>query len=273
MKKSEFVKVLTEKASEYGEVAVQQISRVNVNYLGLYVKRDNVPTPVVNLDKLYAHYCEHNNNIEYYFQELEDVLSIDVPFDFSSIDVANWEWVKDHLYFRLMGHVVNGICRPVADLYLVPYIHITDDDSAAVRVTAELIDSWGVTVDEVFDQAKANQETLRPVSIKNLATVLGIREKLPIYIVTTKSKVSGASAILYSGVADRVRELIGGDFYIIPSSVHEVLVLPKSEINDVSGLIDLVVRVNQEEVAEDDRLSDSIYTYDFEAETLKRLSA
>ena len=272
LNKAEFVKLMQKKAEEYGEVEIQTVSRVNLDYLGMYVKRNNVPTPVINLDAFYDHYCETGNDPESYFEYIDEALNMHRNFNFDPHRISDWDWAKDKLYFRLLGNVVNGICIPVADMYLVPYLYITEDDSATVRITTELIDAWGVTTDDVFAQAKENQSIIRPFTIDNMSDVLGCDIDIPLYVVTTENHTYGAAAILYPGVAEQVREIVGEDFYLLPSSVHEMLALPKSMAGSMMGLTRVVVEANRTAVAEDDQLSDSVYVYDFVANTLKKVS-
>lgn len=271
MLKSEFITAMQDIAGQYGETITQEVIRAGNRYLGMYLKKDGVPTPVVNLDMLYERYRDTediDDCIDYVIEVL--TTEVDPPYDVHNI--VNWDWVKGRLYLRLIGKMTDGICRPVADMYQVPYVQFDNRGNSNVQVTPQLLAAWDVSIDEVFDQAESNQELFRPALIDNLADVMGIKEEVPIYIVTTINKVFGAGAILYSDTAIKLRSLLGGDFYILPSSVHEMLVLPKSMVNDTQGLLAIVAAVNNENVAPSDKLTDSVYTYDFANHTLVAVS-
>ena len=59
-----------------------------------------------------------------------------------------------------------------------------------------------------------------------------------------------------------------GDVYIIPSSTEEVLIIPKTEADDLDGLVKIVKSVNEGHVAPEERLSNNVYEYNFESHML-----
>jgi len=272
MEKSKFISIMAASAAKYGKVEFKEVQKVNETYYGMYIDVVNKPTPVVNLDTLYDFYCE-TEDIEACLDRVNEILT--TVFDHSIIleNITNWEWVKEHLYLKLFGHVVNGICRPVADLYLVPYVDLPEDSNATVCVTPDMLDSWEVSIDDVFDAAIEAQPKIRPVVIRSLAEIFGIEDDdCPMYVVTCEDHYCGASAILYPGVAERIQANLG-DFYIIPASVHETLVVPKLLNDDLERLTNMVKDVNEKDVPDGDKLSDSVYVYDFEDKTIKQATA
>ena len=58
MKMSEFIDLMKTAAEPYGEVVVDEVVRASARYVGMYVKKDGVPTPIANLDMLYERYLE-----------------------------------------------------------------------------------------------------------------------------------------------------------------------------------------------------------------------
>lgn len=260
MKKTEFIEEMRAYARNYGEVIIEEINKTNCTYLGLAIRKNNVPTPVVNLDKLYEAYKAEELNINECFEEVERILSMKQPFNPSVI--TEWNTAKERLYLRLFGSIApDTIYRKVADMFLVPYLQIEELDGATVRVTPQLLDVWGITEEEIFELARANQEKIRPATITNMAELLGVKDKAPLYVISTETGVCGASAILYKGMADKIRDKIGGDFYILPSSIHEVIAVPKALGNSVDDLVHLVSTVNSADVDEEDRLTETVYMF------------
>ena len=89
-----------------------------------------------------------------------------------------------------------------------------------------------------------------------------ITEDVPeLLCVTNESGINGAVCIVTPKMQQKLAETVGGDYYVLPSSVHEILVLPKAGEINCAELQAMVQRINQETVSEDERLSDHIYEY------------
>ena len=84
---------------------------------------------------------------------------------------------------------------------------------------------------------------------------------MPMFVATNKSKINGASVILYDGLLAKFAEKVGGDFYILPSSIHETILLPAAGDMDVDYLIGMVRSINAAEVSPEEILSDNVYKY------------
>lgn len=262
MRRTEFIENIKDyvESNYEGEVIVEEINKSTIPYTGLYIRQGvGVPTPVVNLDLFYSKFSD---NLDRCYREVNKVLNTKAPNNYMISKITDWKCAKDRLFLRIVRSQISDLCRKFADLWIVPYLQVDDDGEAVTKVTSALTEIWGVSSDEVFEQAQINQVTLRPVIVKSLASELGMPEAdMPMYVVT--SGCCGASAILYDGVVDMLREKVGGSFYILPSSIHEVIIVPKS--GDVDSLIDMVTTMNNAVVAEDERLSNSVYTYDFDS--------
>ena len=81
-------------------------------------------------------------------------------------------------------------------------------------------------------------------------------------VATTRDSFMGASVIQYPGFMEQAAEQVGGDFFVLPSSIHEVLIIPDDGHQDYHELEAMVQSINQAEVAPADRLSDHVYHYD-----------
>ena len=92
---------------------------------------------------------------------------------------------------------------------------------------------------------------------------------VPMYILTTKSRCFGASALLYDHVLSEFDGLIEGDLYILPSSVHEVIVTPACGGFSGFELERMVTEINKECVPDYEVLSNRVYFYDREKDELR----
>ena len=80
-----------------------------------------------------------------------------------------------------------------------------------------------------------------------------------------------ASMICYPGVLHRMSTIVGGDYYLIPSSIHEMIFMRIDNAIDPKDLLKMVKTVNCEVVAEGDILADSLYFYDSKHDELRVL--
>ena len=88
------------------------------------------------------------------------------------------------------------------------------------------------------------------------------------YVLTNQSKTNGAGVLVQDGVREKVGGMIGSDFYVLPSSIHEVLIVPDNGNMRLAELEDMVREVNATQVAPEDLLSDKVQYYDLETKTL-----
>ena len=82
------------------------------------------------------------------------------------------------------------------------------------------------------------------------------------YVATVPDKISGAGVIAYQEFMDQAAEKLGGDFYILPSSIHEILLVKDDGNVDFKDLKAMVEEVNATQVAPEEKLTDSVYHYD-----------
>lgn len=83
-----------------------------------------------------------------------------------------------------------------------------------------------------------------------------------LFVLTNEEGLNGAGTVLYEGILDSFSDQIKGGFYILPSSIHEVLLVPEKEGSDPAALSELVKEVNRTVVDEGEILSDRIYYYE-----------
>ena len=85
------------------------------------------------------------------------------------------------------------------------------------------------------------------------------------YVASVPDKIHGAGVLAYQDFMDQAAERAGGDFFILPSSIHEVLIVPDNGNMSLSDLEAMVKEVNATQVAPEDKLTDSVYHYDSQA--------
>ena len=160
-----------------------------------------------------------------------------------------------------------------------------------IHVSEEILTLWGKTFDEMYDIALENTMRKYPERIEPLEDVLkdflgecafGLagsagsvpREKSPcfkspFYYLGTTRALQGVVVLLYPGILKKAYEIVGEPFFVIPSSINELLILPCSYEPDHKHLDNLVWEVNTYVLDREEVLSDELYVYDPEEDTLK----
>lgn len=131
---------------------------------------------------------------------------------------------------------------------------------------------WGTNHLELMRIATENTVRLYEPEYKNLKNVIGeLCEELPdcikeedcnLYVLTNKQKTYGATCMLYDGELDKLAEAMEGSFYIIPSSVHEIILLKDTGVERADDLHAMIKEVNENHLLTEEVLSDYPYYYD-----------
>jgi hypothetical protein len=129
---------------------------------------------------------------------------------------------------------------------------------------------WEVSEEELWENIRDNAPKIAPVKVQGLPDVLqrltGCEDSLfpicGIYVVSNTADCLGAGAVFYPGVLKEISDDLESDLYIIPSSIHEVLVMPASDMSiDPEGLCSIIHEVNTSTVSDEEILSDNLYIY------------
>ena len=197
----------------------------------------------------------------------------------------NNENVRKTIVYKLVNYQKNKKLledvpyKRVLDLAVVFYCLIEQRKgvSATALIHNEHLRIWNVTEDEIYNDALKNTPVLLAGSIVPMSKILSeIAGTAPVdndekvceytgedilYVLTNSSRVNGAACILYDNLLKKFANDVHSDLYILPSSVHEVIIVPKKNAFDKSELADMVREVNEQGVSQDEILSDNVYEY------------
>ncbi len=271
-----------------GKIEIHRVQKNNRKELdGLMVLREGCSVaPALYLNEYYDDYqkgCTLGSIVgeitDFYKYGKDDTKGIDMDF------YRDYEKVKEHVMFRVINYEKN---REL--LEKVPYIHVMDlamvfyckyNHSRLGNIMILIYNShlqmWKVEAVDLYEDAMENTPKKLPVELRTMAEImresimgeeLELTEKelenFPmdesIYVLTNYLRQYGAAAMFYPNVLNRFSMAVGGDFYIIPSSVHEVLLLPARDYKQ-EHLQQMVVQVNETQVAPEEVLSNSVYRY------------
>ena len=252
-----------------------------------FLKQGSSLAPTLYIEDLYAYYADGHPVEEVACDAVATIkksFSIDLPFSEDDMDISE---MKDDMRPRLLSKERNrAIAKKVPHMDvgggLMMIADVVRGDYRAM-ITKEILSGTGISEKELFKIALGNlskddavlyelaevvdaQTEGKADFLKNERTVKDMDE---VFLLSNKDMFWGAAALFYPGVIDRLHELMG-DFYVIPASVHELLVLSVSADFDPKNVIGVVRTANRSVVRGNDILSDDIYVC--ESDKLKRVA-
>ena len=162
---------------------------------------------------------------------------------------------------------------PWMDLAIVEFVllEVSPYGTATVLVRKEHLEIWGLTEAQLFDEAKKNTPILLPYQFCPMRKLLreicpyavdeGEEEEESLYVLSNKLRSFGAASMLYDGILEKVGQKLGENYYILPSSIHEVIVVPESKSPVKQDLEEMVREINETQVEEEEVLSDRVYYF------------
>lgn len=198
-----------------------------------------------------------------------------------SAQIVDYERAKEFLCVEVVGTERNKEMlekiphTDVENMSLVYRVQLGKDDSglSTVLVTNQMLGNYGVSAEQLHADAMESSARIRPAAImsmqKMMAEMMGMSVEdmppemaLPLFVVTNEDKVMGAAAVFYPEVMEHAAKELNGSYFVLPSSVHEVLLFPDDGETEVGALQAMVREINANEVQPRDRLSDQVYHYD-----------
>ncbi len=189
--------------------------------------------------------------------------------------VMDKDVVRENLFLKLINHEKNKEMLegcpyiPFHDLAITfRYLVKHDEEGIASAILRDKeMELWNLTTDGAFRLAQENTMRLFPMKLAKMNDMLppGLTEisQCPdMYVLTNRQQINGATCILYRNVLEQFGEQVECGFYILPSSIHEVLFLPDCCDIDADYLKKSVREINACAVADMDYLSDNVYYYD-----------
>lgn len=283
------VATLKESLGEAYEIQVTEVVKNNnIHLTGVVItKRPANVSPTIYLNQYYQKYQEEGNfqqtvgeMMALYEQQAKE-LQLDMSF------FTDFTQVKERLYHKLVHYEKNKkMLEDVPhirwnDLAVVFYYAMEQDvvGRATITIRKEHLAIWKQEEGMLFAIAQENMRRDMPellVPMKELLEEMtGVElEKqydVPMYVLTNKEKIFGASVLLYSEKLQELAEKTGKNLLILPSSVHEVLLMPDEEDQEYGFYRQMVEEVNTTQVDPEEVLSYSLYCYDRQKKEIKEI--
>ena len=233
-------------------------------------------SPSLRLDYFYDEYLG-GRSLSDICECIESV--VNTQPDFSETDFSlSWKRVKDSIIYVVINRESNEeYLRDVPHIDFLDFSIVFKIDTiflniaGMISITNEIMDVLGVGIGELTEAAKKNTPLLMPIKTLLLPDMIeelcGGREHLPgdfpdVLVCTNEDKHYGASCILYDDFSESIDEFDVKDCYVIPSSVHEVLLIKDDGSDNRDCLEDMVRCVNEEtDLPETDFLSNRVYKF------------
>ena len=292
--KEKFIEDVSDRLYEQGaevNISVHEVNKLNESYEAITVTPEGSNIGVnVGIDKFYGAY-ENGTPYEEVVDKAVDVVAHGIAqrpeFDIDSL--TDYSQMKEKLAMEVVSAEANKDLletvphKNMEDMAVVyRFVLSSDDDGrASILVTNQIIESMGVTPEQLHADALENAPHIKPAEIRGMSEVMaelvgpeqaemmGIVPMDPkdeqMFVATVPDKVHGAGVLAYQDFMDQAAERVGGDFFILPSSIHEILIVPDNGQMDLKTLEDMVKDVNATQVAPADKLTDSVYHYDSKA--------
>ena len=301
------IKLFLPREYENAQVRIEEVRKLNENYLGITVLKENqIMAPTFNLNQLYEMYQSNPEvSMESIMKNITGVM-LDSPKQFDLKNITEYENAKDKLFIRVSSaernqEILQKVPHQIKeDLAITYHLAISVDDigRGSTTITNDMLTHYGISEKQLHADAMENSPNVRPVQVmimgsmieqlmgmgpetimrdepvQNIAEIIskgmGMEREVPMFIITNPQTVDGAGVIFYPEVMDQIGEGFQGNFFILPSSTHETLVIPDNGAFDYQVLEDMVQTINENEVAPEERLSDHVYHYDVKDRVFER---
>ena len=235
--------------------------------------------------------------IQEYYQQLENGISfltvykqiLDTYYQYRPVDnidtalFCDFNNIQHHIVYKLVHYERNKELLQqlphirFLDLAIVFYCLIASNSSgtATILIQNSHLKFWNCNVQQLYQLAKINTPKLLPPRIEKLANLLSDffpadtddEEDLsdflifPIYVLSNEYRYLGAACMLYDGLLEEMAKKLDSDLYIIPSSIHEVLIVPATAEMTTEEFNQMICEVNNTQLEPEEVLSDHLYFY------------
>jgi len=284
-------------AGEGGKVTISHVMKNNGKELDGLVNMEagSHISPTIYLNSFYDQYLSGRSLDDiveevtglYYENRNRIVLHPDYFSEFAHVsDRIVYKIVNFEKNARLLEEVPY---KKILDLAVIFYCLLDqkEDGNATALIYNKHLAAWDVTIEEIYQKALVNTPVLLKSRIQPMSDVIreimhgqavacGKEEEFEahfpaaeerqmedeeMFVLSNEEKINGAACILYEDVLKEFSGKMGTDLYILPSSIHEVILLPVREQMAKEELSSMVNEVNREEVSYEEVLYDHVYIY------------
>ncbi|HIZ43191.1 MAG TPA: hypothetical protein H9672_00480 [Firmicutes bacterium] len=239
-------------------------------------------SPTIYLNHYYEEYLD-GTSMQDIIKDIELVYETHrCPAAFDTDIFRDFRRIRHKIAFRLINLEANPDLLadlphiPFLDLAIVFYFTIENDfiGSSTALIHNNHMELWKTSPEELYSLALQNTRSLFGCEIRPMEQLIremtGQSLPLPsgsrrnsdfLYVLTNRDRIYGASCILYRDILEQFAKQVESSFYILPSSIHEVILISAERSPSPQSLQQMVHEINQTELAAEEILSDNVYLY------------
>lgn len=265
--------IITELKNRGYNAEAQTNIKNGVAFEGIRIMANSNVAPVIYTDDILRRAEEENKDLDEVVSAIIGIYEANCSIDFDINELFDREFVLSHLYIGLQKESTEELIKRGCDLEgIESYLYIRRDrnegEGYSVKLNEGILERANITEKEAWRSAEYN--TNRETKIQSMASVMAelygmddfeeFEGLTPLYVISNECKMKGASAILNKeALAQFARSHNTEDIIIIPSSIHEMLLVPYIEDMDLDYFSAMVREVNNTEVRPEERLTDRAY--------------
>lgn len=280
------IQSVQQKFGEGYEIFSQSVTKNNgIERTGIVAKKENINSfPTIYMNEYYKENIteeECEQIAEMVYQRMKDA-EMSESVDMSAF--TDFRKARKHVAYKLINTERNKELlkeiphREFFNLSMV-YFYLLPDEAFDGKATILIKDShmkvWKITEEELYETAYENTPELLPSRIDSMEELMKdlyqddlLQETVPMFVLTNSQKLFGAACMLYPGELKSFARLLESNLYVLPSSVHEIILVPERKDVKKEVLLRVVMEINRSDVTEEEFLADSVYFYNKKEESL-----
>ncbi len=292
--KEELISLLEERMEADWSLDVRPVLKNNDLWLdGLSILQSSVNiSPTIYLNTCYDYYLQGTSIEEVADNVFANLVGNQMQENVDLSFLTDFAKVKEHIIFKLISMKQNQELLstvpfvPYLDLAVVFCYYLWPNDilpesqresNASILIRNEMLDMWKVTPKELLSCAKKNTPQLLAPRLHAFSQMIAAladqmsaeeaenleeMEDMKMYVLTNENQFFGAGVMLYPHILKECAKVMEEDIVILPSSVHEIILVPYKKCLNLSHMSEIVCQVNASCVSQEEILSDHVYYYD-----------
>lgn len=275
------------------KITINQVVKNNgLNLSGMVImEKGRTTAPTIYMDGFYMEYCD-GKKMDTIIEDIMDIYnrnkqSCNIDFEF----FTEFDRVKDKLVYKILNYEANKeLLKDVPhikymDLAIVYYVLVEAEGMGygSVLIHNNHMEVWNTSKEDIHNIACKNTPQLMKPKVFTMENLMkqmmgesvaehNILEEdsdefkeIFLFVLTNEQKYFGASTIIYNGLLKKIANKVNDDLFILPSSIHELIIIPQNKApKDKEYMLEMVKSINADEVDTVDILSDNVYEYSME---------